>query len=157
MNEQIAQWREEFEAAYGDEHTPTDSFGNYIYYHQDLQFRGYVIARTEQATEIAKLKEHKQWYDEAMIATNVAGYAGMSATQVIEAMHTEIAQLKTQVTELIPIAKFGAMVAAAHMADDLIDAEDLTDGMLAAELLTDDNGVTNYVDGIEEKIMEVLR
>jgi hypothetical protein len=55
MNEQIAQWREEFEAAYGDEHTPTDSFGNYIYYHQDLQFRGYVIARTEQATERAEL------------------------------------------------------------------------------------------------------
>lgn len=62
----------------------------------------------------------------------------------------EIAQLKA-------LAKFGAMVAAAHTAGDLIDAADLTDGMLAAELLTDDNGVTNYVDGIESKIMEILK
>jgi hypothetical protein len=88
------------------------------------------------------------WSEEKVLA-----YAESFCTE----QATEIAELKARVAELMPIARFGAMVAAAHMADDLIDAEDLTDGMLAAELLTEDNGVTNYVDGIEEKIMEVLR
>jgi hypothetical protein len=52
---QIAELHKEFDAAY-DEHTPTDIFSNYIHYDQDLKFRGYVIARTQQAKEIEALK-----------------------------------------------------------------------------------------------------
>jgi hypothetical protein len=55
-SEQIAELREEFAVAC-DEATPLDIFGNYIHYRHDLLFRGYVLARTKQATEIAELMQ----------------------------------------------------------------------------------------------------
>ena len=64
---------------------------------------------------------------------------------------------KQENEQAMRLARFGAMVAASHTAGDLIDGDDLTDGMLAAELIVDIDGNTNYADGIELIIMEVLK
>lgn len=59
--------------------------------------------------------------------------------------------------QIMKLAKFGAMVTASHMSGDLLDGDDFTDGMLTVELLIDTDGNTNFVDGIESTIMEILK
>lgn len=46
------------------------------------------------------MNEFKQYYEEAMIASNKAGFSGMSAAQTIEAMDTEISELRARLTEV---------------------------------------------------------
>jgi FtsZ-binding cell division protein ZapB len=43
--------------------------------------------------EIERLKEYSQWYDEAMVASNEAGFSGMSAEQTIREQAAEIERL----------------------------------------------------------------
>lgn len=43
----------------------------------------------------------KQYYEEAMAASNAAGYSGMSAAQTIEAMAAEIAELTSLLQEVV--------------------------------------------------------
>jgi hypothetical protein len=59
--------------------------------------------------------------------------------------------------ELIPLAKFGAMVAASHMEGDSIDAGDLTIGMLDSAVTLDTDGVVGYAPNIEATITKLLK
>lgn len=45
------------------------------------------------------LKDYKEWYEEAIEASNKHGYAGMSAAQVIEDMAYGIKQLEAKDVE----------------------------------------------------------
>ena len=44
--------------------------------------------------EIEFLKDYKQWYDEAITASNEVGFAGMSAADVIRYQESEVNHLK---------------------------------------------------------------
>jgi hypothetical protein len=118
--EQIAKWREELEVAC-DEATPLDIFGNYIYYKHDLLFRGYVLASTKQATEIAALK--------------------------------------AQIAELMPLAKFGAMVIDGRVL--MFQPFNITSDALKAGVLISDGGcpiqAITYAPNIEAIITKLLK
>lgn len=48
----------------------------------------------------AERDNYKSWYDDAMDASNIAGFAGMSAAQVIDYQDKEIMQLRAEVEAL---------------------------------------------------------
>lgn len=48
----------------------------------------------------AERDNYKSWYDDAMDASNIAGFAGMSAAQVIDYQDKEIMQLRAEVEGL---------------------------------------------------------
>lgn len=63
----------------------------------DTSIKGLRLSRAELkliTDHVASLQEYKTWYDEAMEATNRAGYAGMSAAQVIDDMAYGLKQLE---------------------------------------------------------------
>lgn len=47
---------------------------------------------------IADRDNYKSWYDDAMDASNIAGFAGMSAAQVIEYQDKEVERLRKEVS-----------------------------------------------------------
>lgn len=49
--------------------------------------------------EIESLKDYKQWYDEAITASNEAGFAGMTAADVIRCQESEVNHLKEMLNE----------------------------------------------------------
>ena len=49
--------------------------------------------------EIEDLKNYKTWYEEAIIASNEAGFAGMSAADVIRYQESEVNHLKEMLNE----------------------------------------------------------
>jgi hypothetical protein len=119
--EQISEWRKEFEASF-DAYLPIDSFGNYLHYDHDLQFRGYLRARTETA-----------------------------------ALNSQGADTQMHVNSLVPLARFGAMVAKSHSDGDFIDAEDLTYALIASGSAVDTDGQVNYTPSIEATIDQLLK
>ena len=46
------------------------------------------------------MDDYKQWYDEAIEASNECGFAGMSAAQVIQYQDAEIKRLRDALTEI---------------------------------------------------------
>ena len=70
----------------------------YITKAQAMEFFGLVDAPAKEelamAQRIEELEEYKAWYDEAMVASNVAGFVGMSAAETIRAQDDQLTELR---------------------------------------------------------------
>lgn len=131
-----------------------------------------------QATEIAELKEYKQLYEDAMGASNAAGWVGVSAAQVIEQQDSEIAELKAKnklledvyatderefvrlnakLAEVLPLAKFGATVLRTYSHNGDITEGQVHNAAKQTNCMHDAKAFTVFPPNIEATIEQLLK
>lgn len=81
---------------------PTDELGKvWDVLHAAGINSGGELSASEGVKLLAELQDYKKWYDEAMCASNEAGFAGVSAADTIKHLHDENAPLRAALAGML--------------------------------------------------------
>jgi hypothetical protein len=173
--EQIAEWRETFESKY----TPEELFfqcGEYSDRYIQHDWQGYLRRCTEQATEIAALKDDLQFVERWAVHHGTKSHMtpenALSVIQHYPAITTitksyvdgkvpdtfnpyaQIAALKAQIAELMPLAKFGAIVLRTYK-EGYVSDEELGNFALTSKCVM--QPFEEYAPNVEATITKILK
>ena len=98
------------------------------------------------ATQQTQAEDYKTWYDEAMCASNEAGFAGMSAADTIRELARELAALKQPQAE--PLESL------LSIATGLLSGYEDRDGHEARKPYKPGSVIANFVDECVERLKD---